>query len=329
MKVLSYDLSNTNVTLTGYLLDSSPEMPNMKQRPAVLILPGGGYRACSDREAEPIAMAFLAEGYQAFILRYSLNQDAAFPQPLNDAEEAMKLIRTHSAEWDIHPQKIAVCGFSAGGHLAAALSTMGSDRPDALILGYPCILEEMSAIFPNPVPGVDQKVDHLTPPTFIFHTFDDKLVSVSNSLAFADALTRQNVPFEMHIFPTGTHGLSLARPQTSMGLISMVEPSVAQWFSLCTNWMTRVFGEFAADLEHLPEEEVLEYSLDVKLGALWKNDSCKMLILAAMPEIGEEPHPDAMGVPLGVIIEYAGDVLNEEKIMQLNDSLRQIPVNHS
>jgi acetyl esterase/lipase len=78
MKVLSYDLSNTNVTLTGYLLDSSPEMPNMKQRPAVLILPGGGYRACSDREAEPIAMAFLAEGYQAFILRYSLNQVLRF-----------------------------------------------------------------------------------------------------------------------------------------------------------------------------------------------------------------------------------------------------------
>nr|WP_145402057.1 alpha/beta hydrolase [Paenibacillus xylanexedens] len=329
MKLLSYDLSNTNVTLTAYLLDSSPEMPNMKQRPAVLILPGGGYRACSDREAEPIAMGFLAEGYQAFILRYSLNQDAAFPRPLNDAEEALKLIRTHSAEWDIHPQKIAVCGFSAGGHLAAALSTMGSVRPDALILGYPCILKEMSAIFPVPVPGVDQKVDQLTPPTFIFHTFDDKLVPVHNSLAFADALTRQNVPFELHIFPAGTHGLSLARAQTSMGLISMVDPSVAQWFGLCTNWMTRVFGEFVADLEHLPEEEVLEYSLDVKLGALWKNDSCKKLILDAMPEIGDEPHPDAMGVSLRIILDYGGNKLTQEAKTQLNDALRQIPVFHS
>ncbi len=97
--------------------------------PPSLIFPGGGYRFCSDREAEPIAMAFLAEGYQAFVLRYSLNDQAAFPRPLNDAEEALELIRSKSRQWHVDPARIAVCGFSAGGHLAAALGTMGTSSP--------------------------------------------------------------------------------------------------------------------------------------------------------------------------------------------------------
>ncbi|PWW34315.1 MULTISPECIES: alpha/beta hydrolase [Paenibacillus] len=326
MKIQSVNLSNTNVILTAYLLDSSPEMPNIKQRPAVLVLPGGGYRACSDREAEPVAMAFLAEGYQVFILRYSLNQHAVFPRPLNDGEEALTLIRANSADWSIDPQKVAVCGFSAGGHLAAALGTMGSTRPNAMILGYPCILEEMSDIFPAPVPGVDQEVDELTPPAFLFHTFDDRRVPVQNSLAFADALNRKNIPFEMHIFPTGTHGLSLARPLTSSGLQSMVEPVVAQWFGLCTRWVSSVFGEFPSSIEPVLDEEVHEYSLDVKLGLLWNNEQCKKLILDAIPELGETPHPDAMGVPLRTILSYDGDLLTEEEQKQLNDGLKTISV---
>jgi acetyl esterase/lipase len=90
---MTLELSHEKVTLTAYLLDASPDMPNMRVRPAVLVCPGGGYFFCSDREAEPIAMAFLARGYHAFVLRYSLGENAAFPRPLNDAEEALELIR--------------------------------------------------------------------------------------------------------------------------------------------------------------------------------------------------------------------------------------------
>ena len=115
-------------------------MPNYKTRPAILVIPGDAYMMCSDREAEPIALSFLAKGYAAFVLRYSVGKGAAkFPRPLNDAEEAMELIISNAAEWGVEPEHIAAIGFSAGGHLCAALGTMGRVRPAACVLGYPCI----------------------------------------------------------------------------------------------------------------------------------------------------------------------------------------------
>lgn len=151
--------TNPNVSLTSHVLDGYAEMPNTHVRPAVLLCPGGAYRVCSDREAEPVAMAFMAEGYHAFILRYSLNKAAAFPKPLQDAEEAIALIRENAKEWGVDSEKIAACGFSAGGHLATALGTMGRIRPNALILGHPCILENAAPALPAPIPGLDKTVD--------------------------------------------------------------------------------------------------------------------------------------------------------------------------
>ncbi|WP_063563814.1 alpha/beta hydrolase [Paenibacillus sp. O199] len=326
MKLTTVELTNSNVSLTAYVLDSSQGMSIMGNRPAVLILPGGAYRACSEREAEPIAMAFLAEGYQAFTLQYSINQNAVFPKPLNDAEEALELIQENSSKWGIDPDKIAVCGFSAGGHLAAALGTMGKIRPNAMILGYPCIVESMSRIFPVLVPGVDKSVDALTPPTFIFHTYEDRLVPVSNALTFAEALNHANVPFEMHIFTKGVHGLSLARPHTSGGLRSMVEPAVAQWFRLCISWLRGIFGEFASERESVQVDSVNQYSLDVQLGVLWKNEVCKQVILAAIPVLGESPNQEAMEVPLRAILDFGGDLLSEAAAIQLDHQLRLVPV---
>ncbi len=242
MKTQTIQLSQKNVTLTTYLLDASPEMADWQVRPAVLICPGGGYRFCSDREAEPIAMAFLAEGYQAFILRYSLNDQAAFPQPLHDAEEALELIHSKAWQWHVDPERIAACGFSAGGHLAAALGTMGRVRPAALILGYPCILESMSKILPWPVPSLEKEVDAKTPPTFIFTTSTDVVVPVENSLEFASALSRTGIPFEMHVFHEGIHGLSLAKPLTANGNADMVDARAAQWVRLCMSWLEKQFA---------------------------------------------------------------------------------------
>src|SRR5699024_2482850 len=126
---------NKKVTLTAYLLDSSTEFSNINKRPAVLVFPGGGYYTTSDREAEPIAMAYLAEGYNAFVLRYSVGQESSFEVALSDAEAAITLIRDNAEVWNTDGNKIATIGFSAGGHLAAALGTMSKNRPNALILG--------------------------------------------------------------------------------------------------------------------------------------------------------------------------------------------------
>jgi len=108
-----------NVSLTAYLHAVGGEFGNIPKRPAILVLPGGGYAMCSDREADPVALAYLQAGYQAFVLRYSVGKDAAWPNPLDDYEQAMKLIRSKAEEWNLYPDKVAVIGFSAGGHLAA------------------------------------------------------------------------------------------------------------------------------------------------------------------------------------------------------------------
>ncbi len=239
--------ANPNVTLTTYLLDASHEMPNASTRPAVLVFPGGGYRMCSDREAEPIAMAFLAQGYHAFVLRYSLNENAAFPRPLQDAEEALEVIRDNADAWGVRADQVAVCGFSAGGHLAAALGTMGRVRPNALILCYAVILDPASDLLPFPIPSLDQYVDEQTPPAFLFTTANDSLVPARHTLRFSSALDQAGVPYELHIYQDGVHGLSLAKPLTSSGYAAMVNPEAAGWMILCAAWLENLFHGFPVD----------------------------------------------------------------------------------
>lgn len=232
-----------DVSLTAFIQEPSAEMPNMTCRPAVLVIPGGAYRFCSDREAEPIAMLFLQQGYSAFVLRYSVKEAAAWPNPLRDAENAMRLVRGHAQEWNVDPKRIAAIGFSAGGHLAAALATMGAERPDALILGYPCILDEMDCIAEVSAPSLNDKVDANTPPTFIFAASDDTCVPIRHSLRFADALDRANVPFQLHIFDRGGHGFSLA---THVVVAAQKDRNnvreARRWMPMCTDWLNRLFG---------------------------------------------------------------------------------------
>ena len=102
------------VTLTAYLQDVEGEFGNIPKRPGILVLPGGGYQMCSDREADPVAFPYLKAGYQVFVLRYSVKKDAVWPQPLEDYDAAMDLIRSRAQEWKLYPDKIAVIGFSAG-----------------------------------------------------------------------------------------------------------------------------------------------------------------------------------------------------------------------
>ncbi len=232
-----------DVTLTAMIQEPSSEMPNMTRRPAVLVIPGGAYHFCSDREAEPIAMLFLQQGYSAFVLRYSVKEAAAWPNPLRDAENAMRLIRKRSKEWNIDPDRIAAIGFSAGGHLAAALATMSDDRPAALILGYPCILDDMGCIAEFSAPSLDTKVDKKTPPTFIFAASDDACVPIRHSLRFASALDLAGVPFQLHIFDRGGHGFSLA---THVVVASQKDRDRMRedrrWMPMCTDWLNRLFG---------------------------------------------------------------------------------------
>ncbi|QAT39752.1 alpha/beta hydrolase [Clostridium sp. JN-9] len=287
---------NNHISLTAYILDNPNEFKADKKRPAVIICPGGGYLGIVDRESEPVAMRFAANGYHVFVLRYSTyytekisdynnlpngNEKSAFPAPWFDLAKAMVIIKENADKWCLDSDKITLCGFSAGGHLAAYMGVHWQDdilkkkfkvhskffKPNALILGYPLLdfkvmkdnlLEnpnefqkryfEISskAVFGNFNPS-DKELTELspvnyvssnTPPSFIWHTADDSFVYVENSIKFASQLTRNKVPYELHIFEQGPHGLSLC-DETTAGDESHISPHCSIWFDLAMEWMKK------------------------------------------------------------------------------------------
>ncbi|MDD6144587.1 MAG: alpha/beta hydrolase [bacterium] len=204
-------------------------------RPAIVICPGGGYRHLSQREAEPIALRFLMEGFNTFIVWYRIAPNR-FPLPQQDAAAAMAYVRAHAQEFLTDPNRIAIAGFSAGGHLAGSIGTlwhraemwqeMGlkpeNVKPNAMLLSYAVITagEHAHRGSFNQLTGtedvsvhqdysVDGWVTENCPPAFLWHTFEDASVPVQNSLIMAEALARHGVLCELHLFPHGAHGASL------------------------------------------------------------------------------------------------------------------------
>lgn len=235
-----------------------------KSRGAVIVVPGGGYEMTSDREAEPVAMKFAAAGYHTFILWYRVKPEK-YTDPLEDLARTVALIRSHAEKWRVDPDDITLCGFSAGGHLAASLGVfwdkpflsdiMGtapeSYRPNRLILSYPVITSGPMAhrgSFVNlsggdesvwPLFSLENQVSKTTPPTFLWHTANDPAVPVENSLLFATSLSAYNIPFELHIFPDGPHGLSVAEEFTSAGNPAMCAPDCAIWAPMAVRWLKK------------------------------------------------------------------------------------------
>lgn len=250
--------NHPEATLEGFLLDCEITLGQEKNRPAVLVCPGGGYVYCSPREAEPVALSYAARGFHAFVLRYSVSKDAAGFTPLEEVDWAVGYIREHAAQWHIDPKKIAVCGFSAGGHLALASGVLAKNRPNAMILGYPAtsapnipggdfllkILEGRDDVTDADAEKYDliQKVTPDTPPMFLAATAEDFLTAFC-SLPLVNAYARLGKPCEVHIFQYGPHGYSLANEVTADGSQTMLEPAFAQWQELSVQWLHKTFGK--------------------------------------------------------------------------------------
>lgn len=264
-----YD-GSSEVTLELYIHARSKEI-TAAPRPAMLVLPGGGYAFCSDREAEPIASAYFSLGYNCFVLRYITGEKAKIGKPLIDAAAAMAHIRLNAEKYCVDTNRIAVIGFSAGGHLAGMIATQWhrkelSDklrldselfRPNAALLGYPvvsCHVNTHSESFDNFLgkdrtkemdesASLDNLVDERTCPFFIWHTAKDSCVPVANSLVLADALTKKGITCELHIFPMGDHGLSRATAETSPDWSEnkYIIPYVARWVDWSYKWLEHVF----------------------------------------------------------------------------------------
>ena len=240
-------------------------------RDAILIIPGGGYgTVCSDREGEPIAMAFMPYGFNAFVLHYSVGEKARFPQPLIEASLAMKYIKDNAEEFGIDKDRVFVTGFSAGGHLCASLGIMwhldeiykaadmeyGYNKPAGMIPVYPVVSSDQEICHMgsyNNIIGTDADenlrkryspelyVDERSVPAFIVHTAADNVVNVRNSIRLGDAYAKRHIPFEMHIFADAPHGMSLCNEITAGGFARFINPHNAKWVELAVEW-TRTVG---------------------------------------------------------------------------------------
>ncbi|OPH52020.1 esterase [Paenibacillus ferrarius] len=224
---------------------------------AVIVCPGGGYSCRAPHEGEPIAKWLNGLGISAFVLNYHV-APYEHPVPLQDAQRAIRTVRHHAEEWRIDSNRIGILGFSAGGHLASTAGThfdagdqesadpieRHSSRPDLMVLCYPVITfqgefahigsmhnllgqtpdEKLVAHLSN-----EQQVTKETPPTFLWHTADDAAVPVENCLLFAAALSRHKVPFDLHVFESGRHGIGLAGDHAEAYI----------WPELCANWLKK------------------------------------------------------------------------------------------
>lgn len=232
--------------------------------PAVVICPGGAYAFVSLREGEPVALQFFARGYNVFVLSYSVGEKAGNFLPLRELSETFRIIR-ETPEYRVDRDRIAVCGFSAGGHLAASLGVLWNDleflktydnrgginRPNAMILGYPVLLadEFTHELSIRNVSGAEpgsekyryfslpEHVGEGTPPAFLWHTAADDAVPVENTLRFALALSANKIPFEAHIFPYGGHGVATATAET----METADPYLGRWVGMAIDWLDLTF----------------------------------------------------------------------------------------
>ena len=236
-----------------YFIETSRSNP----LPCIVVLPGGGYGGRARHEAGPIAEFFNQRGMHAVVCEYRVSPNR-YPAPLADAQRAIKLLRANAKEWRIDPNRIVTLGFSAGGHLCASTITLpdvtaerpGADaidkenhKPNGAILCYPVI--SIENVFGHVGSGknllgenyerqqgyfsLEKRVADDTPPVFMWHTSEDDGVNVCNSLKFGEALRRHNIPFELHVFPHGPHGLGLAQ----------LYPDVSTWADLAADWVER------------------------------------------------------------------------------------------
>ena len=252
-------------TLTAYILDGNPNETEV--RPAVLVIPGGGYGHVSYREGERVALSYSAAGFHTFILNYCVAPHK-HPYPIMNAAKSLELIRANAKEWNVAADKVAVCGFSAGGHLAASISTMWNNeaifssdraanelhRPDASILCYPVITcgehahkgsfinltgseteNELWKMF-----SLENQVNENTPPAFLWHTYTDASVPVENSLLYANALRKYDIPFELHIYPDGPHGMSRVSDETYWNVPKFIREY--PWIQQSIEWLYLKFG---------------------------------------------------------------------------------------
>ncbi len=256
-------------TLSCLLIDRlwDGEMNTSWKRPAVIVVPGGGYGMTSAREGGPVAASFFAKGFQAFVLEYLCQpQGARYPEQLLELSSAVDYVRKHATEFRVNPDEIFVVGFSAGGHLTGNLAieyaTVSKKagvsldcKPTAVGLCYPVIsqIHGHQGSYDNLLQGyseeerkellktlnLDEAVTEQTPPAFIWATAEDATVPADNAIRYALALARKGISYELHVYPRGNHGLATGAkemnfPHPDLKRVSHWIEDCAEYFRLFT-----------------------------------------------------------------------------------------------
>lgn len=257
-----------NVYLDTYI----PDATNGFTQKAILVIPGGGYGSiASAREGEPIALAFVAHGYCAFVLHYSVGRIKVFPQQLIEASLAIKHIKDNAEKYHLDPNEVFAVGFSAGGHLAGSLGILwknetvqesidmpyGYNKPKGVMMIYPVVsgdefghIDSLRNLLDRDNPtaeelekvSLEKHIDEDSSPAFIMHTVTDNLVNVRNSLALADAYAEAGKKFELHIFPDAPHGVALGNKITSNNMESYIDKCIATWVQQAVDWADSTKG---------------------------------------------------------------------------------------
>ena len=287
-----------------------------KTRPCILVIPGGGYRMVSPTEGEIVAKCFYEKGYQTFVGTYTTNFTGQKPlkkQPLQDISRMVRTLRENAPKYQIDPNQIILCGFSAGAHLCGSLCVHWeeitdlkyihvSNRPNGAILSYPVITSGENAHRDSFVAllgdapteedlewaSLEKQVTKDTPPIFLWQTVSDELVPVENSYLMAMALKQANVPFEHHVFPKGAHGLSLSNEVWAKGEYG--EPycleQVSQIEKAYLSEKVQLSKEQVGFLKYLlhpgklpesmipPRKPVAEVSLWPEMADMWIRENC-------------------------------------------------------
>lgn len=265
--------ANGPAELITYAPGNFPELGDGRRRPALIICPGGGYRACSEREGEPVALRFAGLGYAAFVLRYHVAPQARWPIPQRQLLAAIDHVRSNWERYHADPGAVVPMGFSAGGHLAGCAGLMWNKpeiyrplkkkapayRPDGVVLCYSVVtsgplghqesirnlLGERYGELAELV-SLEKRVSRRAPPFFLWHTADDTTVPMENSVLLSDALKAKGVEAELRVYPHGVHGQSLADHTVyAPGQSLAISVPCSLWVRRCDEWLQRHFGEHA------------------------------------------------------------------------------------
>ena len=266
MYYVKIQLNDSEAFLEAYCPDLCEINATGPRRPALVICAGGGYCYVSDREDEPVALRFLTMGFCAFTVNYRVAPNR-YPLALRDAAAAVAWVRGNAERLGVDPDRIALCGFSAGGHLAASLGvswqreelfapiglTPVQVKPDALVLCYPVItagefahrgsfeaLTGSADLAEHARFSLENQVTEQVPPTFLWHTWADTSVPVENTLLFASALRRAGVEAEVHIYPRGHHGMALANELTGDEAHAGILEDLQGWPELAARFLKEV-----------------------------------------------------------------------------------------